>query len=217
MAKSQGRIETVTIEKRSATGSTKVNHVRKTGKVPGVLYGHGEPTPIAIAAKALDDLIHSGGRSHVVDASVDGKHDSVLLRNVQRDPITRRPLHVDFQRVSKGEAVNASIAIVTLGVSRGVKDSGAVMDVVTRQIEVKGPADKIPEQITIDVSEMDVNEHVSASDVALPAGFTLITPPDTVLVSIEASRTAQQAEAADTAAAAAAPVEPAAPASTPAT
>jgi large subunit ribosomal protein L25 len=192
MAKSTAATDTLTIEKRDRAGTTAAQAVRREGKIPGVLYGHGEPTPIAIEAKALEGLL-TRGRSHVLDATIGGKHDSVLLRSVQRDPVSHRPIHVDFQRVVKGEAVTATLPVITVGTSPAVKE-GAVMDLVTRAIDVRGPADKIPENITIDVSEMGVHTHVSAGDIKLPAGFTLVTPSDTVLISIEASRTAQQAE-----------------------
>ncbi|MFN2459438.1 MAG: 50S ribosomal protein L25 [Candidatus Velthaea sp.] len=209
MAKSAERSDALTIETRENVGSTAARAARRSGKIPGILYGHGDPTPIAIDVRALESVL-SGGRSRIVDATLGGKHDSVLVRTVQRDPVTHRPIHVDLQRVSKGEAVTATLPIVTTGIARGVRDDGAVMDTVTRQIDVKGPADRIPENITIDVSSFGVHTHVSAGDVALPSGFTLLTPPDTVLVSIEASRTAQQAESAAPAEVAADIAEPAA-------
>lgn len=195
MAKSStAHIDTLTIEKRDHAGTTSANAVRRAGKIPGVLYGHGDPTPIAIGAKALEELLMGASKTHVLDATIDGKHDSVLLRSVQRDPVSHRPIHADFQRVTKGEAVTASLAIIAVGTSQAIKD-GAVMDLVTRAIDVKGPADKMPDNLQLDVSALAVHTHVSAGDLKLPAGFTLITPADTVIVSIEASRTAAQAEA----------------------
>ena len=194
MAKTTTHADTLTIEKRDRAGTTSANAVRRSGKIPGVLYGHGTPTPISIGAKALEELLIGPSKSHVLDATIDGKHDSVLLRGVQRDPVTHRPIHADFQRVTKGEAVTASLAIHIVGVSQAIKD-GAVMDQVTRAIDVKGPADKLPDNLDLDVSALGVHTHVSAGDLTLPTGFTLVTPADTVIVSIEASRTAAQAEA----------------------
>lgn len=193
MAKTATTTDTLAIEKREHAGTTSANAVRKSGKIPGVLYGHGEPTPIAIGAKALEELLVSAAKSHVLDATIDGKHDSVLLRSVQRHPVTHRPIHADFQRVTKGEAVTAALAVVTIGTSQAVKD-GAVMDHVTRSIDVKGPADKFPDNLEVDISNLAVHTHVSAADLKLPKGFTLVTPADTVIISIEASRTAAQAE-----------------------
>lgn len=193
MAKAHAPIDSLTIDVRTHTGTTSARAVRRGGQIPGVLYGHGEPTAIAIGAKALEELLTLGGKSHILDATIGGKHDSVLLRDVQRDPVNHRPIHADFQRVTKGESITASVAIAIVGNSAAVKD-GAILDIVSRAIDVKGAADKIPESISIDISDLGIHSHVSAGELQLPAGFTLITPADQVIISIEAPRTAAQAE-----------------------
>jgi large subunit ribosomal protein L25 len=211
MAKLQ-RVTSVTIHTRTDAGTTGAKAVRREGKIPGALYGHGGTQAISVDYKTLSDLISTGGASHVVDATIDGKKESVLLREVQRNPITHRPISADFQRVSQTEAIVASIGITTTGTAPGVKDSGGVMDLVTHAIDVKGPAGKLPETFEIDISKLNVYDHISAGDVNLPAGFTLITPADTVIVAIEAPRTAAEEAALTTVAPAAEPAPAAAPA-----
>jgi large subunit ribosomal protein L25 len=210
------RVTNVTIHQRAEIGTTGAKKARREGRVPGSIYGHGGSEAIAVDVKTLNDLLTSGGQSHIVEATIGGKKESVLLREVQRDPITHRPIAADFQRVSQTEAINASVHIVTTGVAPGVKDQGGVMDIVTHALEIKGPAGKLPEHFEIDVSTLNVNDHVTAGDIKLPAGFTLITPADTVVVAIEGSRTASDDAALTAAAAAAAPAPaaeaPAAPA-----
>src|ERR1700722_9090396 len=204
MAK-QARVTNVTIHQRAEIGTTGAKKSRREGRTPGALYGHGASEAIAVDAKTLNDLLTSGGQSHIVDATIGGKKESVLLREVQRDPITHRPIAADFQRVSSSEAINASVAIVTVGVAPGVKEGGGVMDVVTHALEVKGPAGSLPEHFELDVSGLNVNDHITAGDVKLPAGFSLITPAETVVVAVEGSRTASDDAALTAAAAAAAP------------
>jgi len=206
------RVTTVTIHQRAEIGTTGAKKARREGRIPGALYGHGVAEAIAVDAKTLNDLLSSGGQSHIVDATIGGKKESVLLREVQRDPITHRPIAADFQRVSQTEAINAAVHIVTVGVAPGVKEDGGVMDIVTHTIEIKGPAGKLPEHFEIDVSSLNVNDHITAGDVKLPAGFTLITPPETVVVAVEGSRTASDDAALTAAAVAAAPADAAAPA-----
>lgn len=184
------RVTTLALELRTNPGTTGAKATRRAGKIPGVLYGHGTAQAIAIESRALADLLTTGGQSHIVDATIDGKHDSVLLREVQRDPITHRPIAADFQRVSQTEEIYTEVPIATVGVALGVKDQGGVMDVVTHALEVKGPAGKIPERFEIDVTSLAVWQHVTAGNVPLPAGFTLVTPPETIVVSIEGARTA---------------------------
>lgn len=208
MAKLQ-RVTNVTIHQRAEVGTTGAKQARREGRIPGALYGHGGSEAISVDARTLNDLLSTGGQSHIVDATVGGKKESVLLREVQRDPITHRPISADFQRVSSTEEINTSIGIVTVGVPPGVKDQGGVMDVVTHALEVKGPAGNLPEHFEIDVSALNVNDHVTAGDVKLPHGFTLITPADTVVVAVEGGRTASEEAALTTVAPAATP-EPAA-------
>jgi large subunit ribosomal protein L25 len=204
------RVTTLTIHPRTDIGTTGAKRARREGKVPGALYGHGGSEAISVDARTLADLLSTGGQSHIVDATIAGKHESVLLREVQRDPITHRPISADFQRVSQTEAINASVGVITVGTSRGVKDDGGVMDVVTHALEIKGPAGKLPEHFEIDVNGLGVGDHITAGDVKLPAGFTLITAPETIVVAVEGPRTGSD-DATLTAAAAPA-AEPAAPA-----
>jgi large subunit ribosomal protein L25 len=209
MAK-QARVTNVTIHQRAEIGTTGAKKARREGRIPGALYGHGASEAIAVDAKTLNDLLTSGGQSHIVDATIGGKKESVLLREVQRDPITHRPIAADFQRVSSTEAFHASVAVVMVGIAPGVKEGGGVMDVVTHALEVKGPAGSLPEHFEIDVSKLNVNDHITAGDVKLPSGFSLITPAETVVVAVEGSRTASDDAAITAAAPAATPAEPAA-------
>jgi len=188
MAKSE-RVSTLTFQARSGVGTTSAKATRRAGQIPGVLFGHGsEPVPIAVDARALSTLIASGGQSRIVDATLDGAHESVLLRDIQRHPITYRPITADFQRVSQTEEIQASVPVITVGVALGVRESDGIMDVVTHTLDIKGPAGRLPEQLELNVAELGMGDHITAGDVALPAGFVLVTPRETVVVSIETSR-----------------------------
>ncbi|HEY4440974.1 MAG TPA: 50S ribosomal protein L25 [Candidatus Elarobacter sp.] len=207
------KVDRLVLEPRTEIGTTGARHARLAGKVPGVVYGHGSSTPIAIDAKQLADLILGGARSKIIEASIGGTNDSVLLRRIEADPISRKPLSVDFQRVSKDEAVSATVHVVTTGTPVGVTQNGGVMDVVTHSLDIKGPASALPDHLTVDVGPLDIHQHVTAAQVELPKGFTLLTPPDTIVVSVEvtraiASETPEEAPAVEGAAPAAA-AEPA--------
>lgn len=188
-------LATLTLEPRASIGTTGSQAVRRAGMVPGVVYGHGAPTPISVDAKRLAELLLSGNKSKIVDATIGDKHDSVLLRRIEAHPISRKPLSVDFQRVSRDEAVTATVTIVTTGTPAGVRDQGGVMDMIVHSLEIKGPAHSIPDSLTIDVHDLGVHQHVSASQVALPKGWTLLTAPDQIVVSVEITRAAAGEEA----------------------
>jgi large subunit ribosomal protein L25 len=181
-------VSKLVLEPRSKIGTTGSHALRAEGKIPGVVYGHGEATPISIDVKQLTELVHSAQRSRIVEATIGKTKDSVLLRRVEADPITRKPLSVDFQRVTRDEAITSSVTVVTVGTARGVRDDGGVLDVVTHALDIKGPAQSIPDSLTVDVSDLGVHQHVTAADVALPKGFTLVTPPETLVVSVEFTR-----------------------------
>ena len=176
------------IEQRSKTGTTGAQALRREGKIPGVLYGHGsEPLHVAFEAKIFDDLMHHGGRSGVLTLMLNGKKaDTALVRDVQRNPVSRKIVHVDLQRVTAHEAVRTT--------PRGVREFGGVMDVIVHEIEVEGPVDELPDHFEIDVSDLGIHQHVNASDIKLPPSFKLLEAPDMIVVSVEASKTAQALE-----------------------
>ncbi len=187
---------TLKVEPRSGAGTTKSNALRHEGKVPGVLYGHGAaPQPVAFEAKAFDDLVHHGALSSLITLLVDGKKgDTALIRQVQRDPITRRVVHADLQRVSANEQIRTKLQVITVGAALGVRESGGVLDVVNHELEIEGPANRIPDHLEVDVTELALHEHVTAGEVKLPEGFKMITPADTLVVAVESSKTEKQLE-----------------------
>jgi large subunit ribosomal protein L25 len=192
----------LTIERREGSGSTKAHALRRIGKIPGVLYGHGSAENIATERRALDDLLHHGGRTGLVELKLDGKRfDTALVREVQIDPVSRNVIHIDLQRVSANETVHAMLPVVTTGVADGVRNFAGVMDVITYELDVEGPANKLPDHLEVDVTPLGIHEHITAGEVKLPTGFKLLTPPDTIIVTVEASKTARALEEAETAAA----------------
>jgi large subunit ribosomal protein L25 len=188
-------VSSLTLEPRTAIGTTKSQALRRQGKVPGVVYGHGEATPISVDAKQLSELLLSGNKSRILEAKIGAKKDSVLLRRIEAHPISRKPLSVDFQRVLRDEAITSNVTVVTTGTAVGVRDQGGVMDIITHSLEIKGPAQSIPDNLSVDVSELSVHQHITAAQVELPKGFTLITAPETVVVSVEITRAAAGDEA----------------------
>lgn len=196
----------LTIERREGGSSTKAHALRRAGKVPGVLYGHGSNESIAVEGRALSDLLHHGGRTGLIELKLAGKKlDTALVREVQIDPVSRKPIHIDLQRVSATEKVHTKLPLVTVGTADGVRNFGGVMDLVIHELEIEGPANKLPDHLEVDVTELGIHQHLNAGDVKLPAGLKLVTPPDALVVTVESSKTARALEEAE--AAATAPVE----------
>ena len=186
------------IERRSGSGTTKSHALRSAGKVPGVIYGHGSSETIAVERRALEDLLHSGGRTALVELKIDGKKfDTALVREIQIDPVSRKAIHVDLQRVTANETVHAKLPVATTGTADGVRNFGGVMDVVVHELDVEGPANRLPDHLEIDVTALGIHEHVTAGEVKLPSGFKMLTPADTIVVTVESSKTARALEEAE--------------------
>lgn len=185
---------TLKLELRERAGSTSARKSRHTGRVPGVIYGHGEP-PVAInvESKALGDVLHAG-RQTIIDVQLDGKKDTAIVKEIQLDPVSRRVISVDLQRISRSDIITAHVPIVTVGTPAGVKEQGGLMDLVMHEVVVRGPADKIPDAIRVDVTALTIGHHINASELVLGEGLRLQTPPDQTIVAVEAPRAEEVAQ-----------------------
>jgi large subunit ribosomal protein L25 len=198
------------LTKRSGAGTTAAKALRRTGQIPATLYGHNEqPHNVAIALRQITELLRTGAEHHLIDITLDGgRRETALVRGVQRDPITGIVVHADILRVSSDESIKASIPLNFTGTAPGVKNGGGILDMVLHHIEVSGPAASLPESIEVDISKLEIREHLTAAQLNLPSGFTLVTAPEAIAVSVEPPRVPTADDEA------AAPVAPAA--STPA-
>ncbi len=189
--------------KRKTTGA---NATRQDGLVPGVVYGHGAaPLAIGVTAKTLEDIVITKSQAHIFDATIDGVADSVMIRSIERHPISRRALSVDFQRVGKHESIHRSVTVHTVGISSGEKKQGGVKDIVSHEVTLTGPADVLPDTLEVDITALNVGDHITAAQIKLPDGVHMDTDGATIIVAIEASKTADLVAGDEAAAAAAAP------------
>lgn len=185
----------LSVEARDRLGTPGAHALRANGKIPVVVYGHGTPPQhLAVDMRTFEELLHHGGRSGIITLVDGARRETVLVRDVQLDPVSRKVIHADLQRVSANETIHTTLPVVTVGVADGVRNSGGVMDVITHELDVEGPANRIPEHLDVDVTALGVHEHISAADVPLPQGFTMLTSGDTIVVSIESSRTEREVE-----------------------
>ena len=183
---------------REETGTGNAREARRNGVVPGVIYGGGKES-IAVGMKFNEVLkaINSGQfLSNMIELKHDGKAQKVLTKDVQFHPVTDRPIHVDFFRVTDKTIIDVNVSAVFVGedVSPGMKQGGA-LNVVRYNIEVKCPAGSIPDNIEVDISAMEIGDSIHLSEVTLPAGVTPgITDRDVTIATIIASRTSKTAE-----------------------
>jgi large subunit ribosomal protein L25 len=193
---------------RPVGGKGAARAVRRTGQVPGVIYGNEQPpVTIAIDAAELKQRIFAGRfLTTLYDLEIEGKKHRVIPRDFQLDPVMDNPIHVDFMRLGEGATIRVRIPIHVINAdqSPGVKRGGTV-NIVTHSLDVVCPADQIPEAINVDVSGLDISHSKHLRDVALPPAVRSLVNLDATLVTVVApSGYAEELKAAADAAAAAA-------------
>ena len=175
---------------RDGKGKGAARSLRSQGQVPAVIYGHGrQPQPLALNARDLDKLLsHIQAESTVIEVSVGGQTAKTLIREIQRHPIKRQILHVDFQALVAGEKVTVSIPIVLLGVPEGVRLEGGVLDQTLREIEIEVDPSNIPDHVEYDITNMVIGDSVHISDLKVPEGVEVIDDPETSVAVLAAPR-----------------------------
>lgn len=172
---------TLTIEKRTDANAN-TGELRRSGKLPGVVYGaHHEATPIIFAANEFGKVLAAAGEATIVSLVGLGAELPTLIHEVDLDPLTNQPRHVDFYAVTKGEKVQVHIPIVFVGESPAVK-AGANLVKVLHEVEVESDPMNLPHDFTIDLSILaQINDQIHVRDIPLPAGVTLVTDEGEVI------------------------------------
>lgn len=163
-----------------------VESLRKEGRVPGEVYGHGvENLHVSVAQKDLIKALHEVGHTGIIMLGVDGKDTRVLAHEWSTHPRTGELRHIDFHAVKAGEKITAEISIVFEGEAPAVKEAIGTLVKNMHEIEVRGLPEKIPHEVTVDLSGLaELGVSIYAESIVLPAGVELVTPGDAVVVSI---------------------------------
>jgi large subunit ribosomal protein L25 len=207
-----------TIELPATTREVRGSHnkpLRRQGQVPAVLYGHNvEPRAIVAEARLLHRVWMRAGRTQLVDLTVDGgRAQKVLVREMQLDPRTNRPIHADFFAVNLKEKLTAEVPVVLTGESPAVVDAkvGTLQQLVTT-LRVECLPSDLPAQFSVDVSGLtEIDQGVHVREIVLPEGVALVhIDPDELVVKVAGLRIAVEGEAEEAAAAAEAAEEVAA-------
>ena len=205
---------TLQAEKREGRGKNEARRLRASGRIPAVVYGaeKGKAVEIAVDPKTLLRILHSeSGVNTLIGLQLDGGDTRVLVKEYQLDPIDHKLLHADFYQVAMDKTITVTVPIVLKGEARGVKQQGGIVDFVHREIEIEVLPGDIPENITVDVSELMLHEGVRVRDLKVEgAKWTAVSEPDMMIVHVVALKIEEEPVAADAAAAAvpAAPAEP---------
>lgn len=176
---------TLAVEKRAKVGAGSPA-LRRAGYIPAVVYGgQQESTPITVEARAFEKVLREAGEATIVSLSGLGEPIATLIHEVEVDPLTSTPRHVDFYAVTKGKKVEVAIPLVFEGVSPAV-EAGANLIKVMHELEVKADPMSLPHDIKVDLSLLkEINDRIHAKDLALPAGVELAIEPEEVVALIQ--------------------------------
>jgi large subunit ribosomal protein L25 len=174
---------------RDKVGKQNARKARTDGLIPAVLYGEGEsPVALAVNTKEFNSALHTRARGNVIiDLAIEGGGGAckAIIRQIQRHPVHRDIIHVDFQHISMTKEIVIKVPIVVVGESVGVKSHGAILEYLLREIEVQCLPTSIPEQVTVDVSNLDIGDSLQVKDLTIE-GVKLVTDPDASVLTVVA-------------------------------
>ncbi len=186
---------TLTVAPRSVEGSRANRRLRRTGLVPGVVYGgEGEPIAFQVDARTLRNALAHGGA--VITLTVEGEGETpVVLKDQQRHPVTGDTMHVDLLRVDLRQKIGAVVVLELIGGddAPGVK-SGGVLEQVTRELNIEALPTAIPDTIELDVSAAEIGDTITLASVTAPEGVELLDDAETVVVTLTPPRLSTEAD-----------------------
>jgi large subunit ribosomal protein L25 len=179
-------------EIRTEFGKGSARRTRRAGRVPAVLYGHGQDVVhLSLPAREFAAALRNGGSNALLTVVLDGKEQLALTKAVQRDPIKRVHEHVDLVVVRRGEKVTVDVPVVVVGET----GPDTLVSIELNTVSVQVAATDIPESIEVDVTGRGVGEGFTVADLPLPSGATLLTDAEALVVNLMAAPTAEALEA----------------------
>jgi large subunit ribosomal protein L25 len=172
--------ELLHVEKRKSFGKRNNVRLRRAGRLPAVLYGHGEESlSLTLAADEFEASIRHGAKVVDLDGDASGK---ALLQDVQWDTFFQQVLHVDLLRVRAGEKVKIDVPVELRGEAAGVRDGG-ILEQMIHSIEIEVALDVIPDKLHLNVKDLQIGEQLTAKDIVdLPEGAKILSDEDAMIV-----------------------------------
>ena len=200
----------LTIEKRVGTGKGAAKRLRRTGRVPAVLYGGKSPENVTVNPKDIFRLIHGHeGGTQLLQVSFPESSDKrmAIIRDMQLDPVTEDLVHVDLQEVAMDKPIQVSVPLRHVGEPVGVRDAKGILEMILREVQVSCLPASIPEAFTADVSELGIHDVFTVGQLVAPEGVRILTDPSQAVATV-APPMAEEVVAPVATAVAATPAEP---------
>ncbi|WP_336032882.1 50S ribosomal protein L25/general stress protein Ctc [Geodermatophilus sp. FMUSA9-8] len=179
-------------EARTEFGKGSARRTRRAGRIPAVLYGHGQDVVhLSLPAREFAAVLRNGGTNALITVILDGQEQLALTKSVQRDPLTRVHEHVDLLVVRRGERVTVDVPVVVVGEAA----TETLVSVELNTVSVEADATAIPETVEVDVTGREAGNGVTAAELSLAGGATVLTDPEALVVNVMAAPTAEQLDA----------------------
>lgn len=177
------QVVTLKAQPRAKSGSRAADKVRKQGLIPGIVYGHKEANvSVSVSAEELDRAIRVL-HARVLNLEMDGKKETVLIRELQWDHLGKTMLHIDFARVSETDRVKVTVPVELRNAPKVT--GGGVLDQPLHTLHVECPATQIPEAIRIDITNLTLGTPIHVRELTLPAGVKVLEAPEAVVVQLK--------------------------------
>ncbi len=176
---------TLVAETGRPIGSRPAGRLRTSGKVPGVVYGHGaEPVSVAVDWRELRHaLTTDAGMNALINLDIDGDAQLTIVKEMQRDPVRRKVLHVDFLRISRDIAITVDVPVTLTGEAEALLREDGIVEHVLHELSITAKPGAIPNEITVDISALEIGDTIRVGDLPLPAGVTTeVDPEDPVVI-----------------------------------
>ncbi|MGB1651619.1 MAG: 50S ribosomal protein L25 [Acidimicrobiales bacterium] len=186
-------------EEKTTIGSRSSRRLRRDGKVPGVLYGLGQDPEIFSVdyGDLRGALTTDAGLNALIQLSINGTNQLSILKTLQRHPVKDEVIHVDFVRVDPNQELAVEVPIVLEGVAKKVTDQNGMVDQTMFSLSVLSLPDSIPNELTADVSELEINDAIRVSDVVLPEGVRTEVDPEEAIAVGTVTRSTMESMAAE--------------------
>ena len=174
-------------EPRITLGGSTSKQLRRTGRVPGVLYGHGESsTTFHVKELDLRPLIYTN-ETHAVNLTISGALTRCILREVQFDPVTDRVTHIDFVILHAGEKIKVDVPVTLMGSSVGARDGG-IIDHVLHKVTINVLPDKIPQHIEVDIANLKIGQGIHIRDLVKTDAYVILGDETSLIVACNAPK-----------------------------
>ena len=183
-------------QKRETSGKGAARSIRRAGHIPAILYGRkNEVIPIRIDERGFRDFLKTYGENAFISLEI-AEHgtENVMVKEIQRDPVSNQLLHTDLLRISMDELITSSVSIILVGSAPGVRDEGGILEFPHRELAVRCLPTLLPEELEIDISQLQIDDRLSVEDLSLPDGVEILDDPNTRIIAIVPPRIEEEPE-----------------------